>query len=742
MTSDFVARPDGFSGGLGPGSRIAGYVIEEQVGAGGMAVVFRSRDELLGRLAAVKVIAPALAGDPQFRARFLRESKAAAAVDSPHIVPVYGAGEADGLLYIATRFVAGGDLAALLRRSGGRLAPARAASLVAQVALALDAAHAAGLVHRDVKPQNVLVDAAPEHAYLADFGLSKGSQPGTGVTASGVFLGTPDYSAPEQIRGDPVDGRTDQYALACVAFVLLTGTLPFRRDETMATMYAHVHDPVPLVTELGTGLPPAVDAVIARALAKSPADRYARCGEFSAALQQALAGPQRLPGSPLRGRQATTDGPRPAGAQGRAFTAHIAAGQRSTGSGDTTAAGGSARTTRSAATSDRTRNPRRRHRRTTVIAGAAVLAVAAAGVTYSLYSPNGSPSSPKRPSSPILAATWTVPDGGAVGSVWFSPDGKLVAAAATAGADQSKIYVWNTVSRSYVTTITAPDVTIDKSVFGAAIDNVAFSSDDASLTAAVYANQPGNIDPDNDPDIVYRWDLATGERTTVGSIVPHAGYSVNFSGDNTAVDITRPGGTDFGVETLGPDGRSSTFSLPGGYFPFSMMDQNGTRVVLDDYNDTGSGETTYVWDVAQKQIVAEVHLNSGISAGTVISPDGNTILACPHTSVETRCVYLMWDVATNSNVTPSDPRWRQRWGLASFSVDGSVVATIREGGKIDLWNVTTRQYLLTVSYPGYLSDSHYAAVGPGGSNLVILGSNVSGSSEYRQLDLWDTPLNP
>lgn len=292
MASEFTARSHGLFGELEPGSRVAGYVVEEQIGAGGMAVVFRARDETLGRLAAVKVIVPSMAGDPEFRARFLRESRAAAAISSQHIIPVYAAGEADGILYIATRFAAGGDAAALTHRAGGFLAPERAAALVAQVASALDAAHAAGLVHRDVKPQNILIDSTPElleHAFLSDFGLTKGiGSSATGLTAAGQFVGTPDYCAPEQIRAASVDGRADQYALGCVAFALLTGEPPFRRDDTLATLFAHAHDPVPSLCAIRPELPAAVDRVIAGALAKSPAGRYERCGEFAAALQAVL----------------------------------------------------------------------------------------------------------------------------------------------------------------------------------------------------------------------------------------------------------------------------------------------------------------------------------------------------------------------------------------------------------------------------------------------------------------------
>ena len=296
--------------GFGAGSRIAGYRLEEQVGRGGMAVVFRAQDERLGRLVALKILAPALADDDAFRQRFVRESRAAAAVDDPHIVPVFAAGEVSvrqhrtsqhgtgqhgtgehqGVLFIAMRYVAGGDVRALMRREG-RLSPARAAAIISPVGSALDAAHAAGLVHRDVKPANILVDVQfgrPDHVYLADFGLSKAAFATSGLTGAGQFLGTADYISPEQIEDRPVDGRTDEYALACTAFELLAGAPPFRRGEAMAVMYAQLSEPPPLLTSRRPGLPPAADQVFARALAKAPEDRYASCREFADALRMAF----------------------------------------------------------------------------------------------------------------------------------------------------------------------------------------------------------------------------------------------------------------------------------------------------------------------------------------------------------------------------------------------------------------------------------------------------------------------
>ena len=286
LSEDFPA----LLAGLRAGSLVAGYRLEAQVGAGGMAVVFRARDERLGRLVALKVLAPGLAADAGFRRRFIAESRAAAAVDDPHIIPVYEAGEADGVLFIAMRFVAGGDLRGVLDREGP-LPPGRAAAFISPVASALDAAHRAGLVHRDVKPANILVDARPgrpDHVYLSDFGVSKGAVSSVSLTGAGHFLGTPDYSAPEQIQGRAVDGRADQYALACVAFQLLTGSVPFARDQGMAVLLAHLSEPPPALAARRPDLPAAADPVLARAMAKVPEKRYASCREFADALREAL----------------------------------------------------------------------------------------------------------------------------------------------------------------------------------------------------------------------------------------------------------------------------------------------------------------------------------------------------------------------------------------------------------------------------------------------------------------------
>ncbi|XLE11897.1 serine/threonine-protein kinase [Streptomyces sp. Pv4-95] len=273
------------------GRRIAAYLLEDETGRGGMAVVYRAEDLRLGRTVAVKLPAPELARNDTFRRRFAHESRVAAAIDHPHIVPVFEAGEADGVLYIAMRYVEGRDLRALLDRDG-RLPLETACRIALQVASALDAAHAHDLVHRDVKPGNILIAEGtdsdhPEHVYLTDFGLTKKSLSLTGFTSVGQFVGTLDHVAPEQISGRPVDGRCDVYSLACVLFEMLTGAPPFRRDDDMALLWAHQYDPPPALTTLRPDLPPAVDTVLHAAPAKAPEDRYETCRGFVTALRTA-----------------------------------------------------------------------------------------------------------------------------------------------------------------------------------------------------------------------------------------------------------------------------------------------------------------------------------------------------------------------------------------------------------------------------------------------------------------------
>ena len=266
---------------LTPGDDFAGHRIEGVAGRGGMGVVYRATELTLDRIVALKTISPALAADPSFRERFVAESKAAAGIDHPNVLPIFSAGEEDEVPYIAMRFVEGPDLRTLVR-AGGPFAPERAAAVVAQVGSALDAAHARGLVHRDVKPANVLLDTG-DHAYLTDFGLTK--RLGTSATrAGGGWVGTLGYVAPEQIRDERIDGRADVYALGCVLHHLLTGAPPFERSSDEATLWAHLHDPPPVA-------PGPLGPVVARALAKDPAERYGTPGDLGRAALAAVGRP-------------------------------------------------------------------------------------------------------------------------------------------------------------------------------------------------------------------------------------------------------------------------------------------------------------------------------------------------------------------------------------------------------------------------------------------------------------------
>src|SRR5262245_22473606 len=252
-----------------------------------MGEVFLVRDVRLGRPVALKVLAARVAEDDRFRERLLRESRLAASLDHPNVIPIYEAGEVEGRLFIAMRYVPGGDLKDLLRREGA-LDPARAVAIFEQIADALDAAHRRGLVHRDVKPSNVLLDQAGgrEHCYLADFGLTQSAAQRGQI--DGQLMGTVDYISPEQIRGDAIDGRADQYGLACLMFQCLTGTVPYRQRSEVAALYAHLEEPVPSASERRAELPEALDAVFERGMAEQPGERFEDCAALVAATRDAL----------------------------------------------------------------------------------------------------------------------------------------------------------------------------------------------------------------------------------------------------------------------------------------------------------------------------------------------------------------------------------------------------------------------------------------------------------------------
>lgn len=267
------------------GSEIAGFRIVSELGHGGMGTVYLAEQSSPRRKVVVKLLRPELSRDDTFRRRFIHESEAAASTEHPNIVPIYSAGEADGLLYIAMRYVEGDDLRDLIARDGP-LPADRAIEIVSQIASALDAAHTRGLVHRDVKPGNILLDVGG-NAYLSDFGLIKRSEVDTGLTQTGQFMGSIEYCAPEQIRGEEVDGRADVYSLACVLYEAIAGRPPFKRETEVATLYAHLEQDPPRLEPDGSGALSELDRVVTKAMAKRPSERYASAGELARAARHA-----------------------------------------------------------------------------------------------------------------------------------------------------------------------------------------------------------------------------------------------------------------------------------------------------------------------------------------------------------------------------------------------------------------------------------------------------------------------
>ena len=657
------------------GSRVAGYRLEEQAGAGGMAVVFRAWDERLGRRVALKILAPALASDAGFRQRFIRESRAAAAVDDPHIIPVYEAGEAGGVLFIAMRYVPGGDVRSLLAREGP-LPLARVAAIISPVASALDAAHAAGLVHRDVKPANMLLDTRPDrpdHVYLSDFGLSKGAMSSAGLTGSGQFLGTANYTAPEQIQGSAVDGRADQYALACTAFELLTGEAPFQRDQGLAVLWAHLSQPPPSLAARRPGLPAAGDQVFARALAKAPGDRYESCREFADALRGALglvayhSGPGTIP--PAARPPASHPGTEFAwpGAPATVDMATAASGRDRTGPGR----GGEA---------PPARLPRRRRPGLAALAGISIVAVAGVVTAALLASSSGHGSASshgRRPVSSLgpvpvsyrLASTLTDPGSGMLGvhAVAFSPDGQMLAA----GDWNGSTYLWDTVTGTQAAALADPDLA------GAGVQSVAFSPG-GTMLAIGDANGS-----------TYLWDVATGTRTAVLTEPAGSDQSVAFSPDGKM--LASAGNSSTYLWDVATRTRTAALACPQSTGVSSVaFSPDGKTLATGGFNGR-----TCLWDVATRTRTAVLTCPGRTGVQSVaFSPDGKTLA----TGDGKGSTYL-WDVATGTRTaTLTDPGGRVAWSLA-FSPDGQTLAVGDINDSTYLWDVATRTRITTLTDP-------------------------------------------
>jgi serine/threonine-protein kinase len=645
-----------------------------------MAVVYRARDERLRRLVAVKVMAPQWAADADFRQRFTAEARAATTVDHPHVIPVYEAGDANGVLFIAMRLVTGGDLLRVLRREQP-LPPVRALDLLSPVASALDAAHAAGLVHRDIKPANILLDVRPEepdHVYLSDFGLSKGALSGISLTQSGQYLGTPYYSAPEQARGDRVDGRADQYALACVAFELLAGRPPFERDQPLSLLLAHLTASAPALTERRPDLPAAADPVMARALAKAPDERYQSCLEFIEALRDALGLPPYQTTSPAApagtgasGRPGTVVQPTPAPgtvAAQRTLTipARPPTGTQPVKADPVPGAG-------------RGRLARRLRGRLPVIAlaGAALAAAVAIPLTLAASgTPGPGPGSLRHaaavvakvtPGRGALLDTYAVSSGKDVNSVAFAPDGTTMVT-----ADNSfggRVYLWNTAAKKLTAVLSDPG--------GGGVASVAFAPDGTTLAAA--DNNGGT----------YVWNTATRKVTAV---------------------LRDPGSV----------GVASVAFAPGSSTTLAAGDGNGS---------------TYIWDTSTKRITATLPepISQGVTAVTFV-PGGGLIpsLAGTLTTADVDAQGYLWDTKTSK--TTATVYNSARGGVTSlaWASDGISLAVGNSNGNVYIWSGQTGTIIDSRAVPDGGSVTSVAWADIGSDSVLAFGG--SNGTTY----VWDT----
>jgi serine/threonine-protein kinase len=685
---------------------VAGYLLESQIGAGGMAVVFRARDERLGRMVALKILAPGLAADDAFRQRFIRESRAAAAVDDPHIIPVYEAGESGGVLFIAMRLVVGGDLRSVMHREGP-LPAERAAALLSPVASALDAAHGAGLVHRDVKPANVLVDARPgrpEHVYLSDFGLSKRAAAAAGLTGSGQFMGTAEYAAPEQINGRPVNGKADQYALACVAFEALTGAAPFARPEPMGVLWAHLSEPPPSLAMRRPDLPRGVDRILAKALAKEPHHRYDSCLDFIDELRAAFGLAPYV--------TTATSGPRTQmEVAGRDVTPETTAAVPADTPVGADVTGRPTDPRRGRHSSGESAQPDRSRRRRIGLAALAVVVLAAVGAVAAATHGNFGhhPSAAGQGAAPpggagsqgaavavtvSRIAALTDPGSTGVNGAAFSPSGQMLATADQNGST----YLWDVATHSRLGAVTDPSSN--------GVHSVVFSPNGRTLAAADHN------------DSAYVWDVATRglSKTLTG---PNIGEvdSVAYSPHGKTLATADMDGSTY---LWGPGGDvTATLTDPGANTVFGVAFSPGGQTLATADVD-GS---TYLWNAATGGHIATLAGPSGFGVyGVAFSPNGK-ILASGDQDGDT----YLWNVAGRRRImTLADPGSNPAVSSVAFSPNGKILATADLDGGAYLWDVATGRRIATVSSPSPNSNVNMSSVAFSPNGKILATANLNG----------------
>jgi serine/threonine-protein kinase len=661
---------------LSVGSRIAGYVVGQRLGAGGMAVVYRAADQRLGRQVALKILAPHFAADDAFRQRFIRESRTAAAVDDPHIIPVFEAGEADGVLFIAMRYVPGGDVHSLVRATGP-LPRERAALILSQVASALDAAHRRGLVHRDVKPANMLMDVShdrPDHIYLSDFGLSKLAVSGSAITGTGMVLGTLDYVAPEQIDGQPVSGQADQYALACSAFELLSGAPPFARDQPMQLIWSHMSEQPPSLTARRPELPAPVDDVVRRALAKLPAERFATCREFTNALREAIG----LTPYDSGGRAVPTVHQPPAAAPALQPRVPIAEPQ--------TPAPALQQHLVATDHGDRAIRDRGPRRWPALFVGISVLAAAGIVGGTLLLTSQGAGSAGRNP-----GATGTATQGRKSTRAGQSAKHSPGSAGPHSPASSANSY-------AFLHTLTP-----NGSSQG--VNALAFSSLGSLATAG-------------DSGIVHVWNPMTGHPqlsipTTSLSPVRAVAFSpdgrILAAGDDSGHIYLWNAATAALLRTLPDAGLAQIQS--------AAFNPAGTILATGD-----SAGVTYLWDAATgKQIGALPDPRSKGVDTLAWSPDGKTLAAGDYNGM----TYL-WQVSTRTKIRAFPAPNRSDILSVSFNPTGTVLATGAYNGSTYLWNVATGGQIAMLTDPGAQHGVEAVAFAPDGRTLAA--GDVNGNT--------------